>query len=272
MEDDRRDRNLIFFMGGVLLVCIIALVAVVNSIISTFAPIVNDISRLISSLTVVQTTDYNFPVEEKNIDVKTTSENNDIKLEENTTVKIEEKPLVAVEDTDYNFFVPEISSVEYDREFFPDAILDDAKLLALADLNENVFPANISIYIPKIKVASPVLQGFNSEELLNQGFWISPTSHVLGKGEVVLLCHRRHFGPNDPRSCWYLDNLSQNDEIILRVDTKELKYSVVGINTFDAEDPLIYSLSKDDDLIKIVTCTPLYSNAQRLVVLAKRQV
>lgn len=289
METTQTDRNSFILLFGVFLVCIIALVALVNSIWQVIGPSVVEFFDQISTFQRVNSTDYNFPIPQANSAAlepaptpepppPTPTPEPDPKPENPEPPKVDVKPQeetlnffpVASNSLNYNFFVPEIVVEEFQVDFFPDAILDDARLLAMQNPDIPIQNVNISIQIPKANISSPVLQGYNSEELLNQGFWVSPTSFTLGQGEVVMLCHRRHFGPYDPRSCWFLDRVIRGDSLILTVDSEVLRYEVVGVNIFDGEDPLIYSISPDEDLIKIVTCTPLYSNEQRLVVLARR--
>ncbi|RMD76905.1 sortase [Candidatus Dojkabacteria bacterium] len=292
MEAPKEERSTMVILVGIVLVCAVMLLALVKNILDTVGPALNEVLSKTTYLFKVSSTDYNFDVD---ADVSGDSMSNNDALQDASKAKADNTPkqdkppaksdenkdgeksnqstgLVASSSSDlnYNFVIPEIRKVEYDKKYFPDAILDDAKLLALANPSKAINVSDISISIPKARISSPAYQGYNSEELLNKGFWISPTSHTLGKGEVVMLCHRRHFGPYDPRSCWYLDSVKKGDDVFVRVDGVELKYKVVGTNIFSAEDPLIYSISPNEDLIKIVTCHPLYSNAQRFVVLAKR--
>ncbi len=174
----------------------------------------------------------------------------------------------------YNFYVPAAPpSKENIQELqsIPDAIITDAQLAGYgSSQDQNAGSAGFGIRIPKIGVDSPVVQGLGANDLLEQGFWVHPNSGQLGKGLVTMLCHRRYFGPYDPRSCWFLDRLEKGDEIQMGYEGKDLIYEVVGVNEYEGSNPLIYNFSETDDYIKIVTCTPLYSNQNRLVVLAKR--
>lgn len=179
----------------------------------------------------------------------------------------------AGETYNYNFVVPASNLPKEDVEVlqsFPDAIVQDAVLAGYGQGEDANTQVNLQIRIPKIGVNSPVVQGLGADNLLEQGFWVHPGSFELGEGEVTMLCHRRFFGPYDPRSCWFLDEISKGDEILLDFYDTTLQYKVVGVNVFDGEDPLIYTFNEEKDYIKIVTCTPLYSNEQRLVVLAER--
>lgn len=197
--------------------------------------------------------------------------------QENSTKANEEVKEDALEPNaqtayNYNFGVPEYESSEIDVaaiQSFPDAIIEDATLAGYGQ-GDGVTQVNLQIRIPKIGVNSPVVQGLGADDLLEQGFWVHPGSFELGEGEVTMLCHRRFFGPYDPRSCWFLDSMSKGDEILLDLYDLTLEYRVVGVNVFNGDDPLIYTFSPDRDYIKLVTCTPLYSNEQRLVVLAER--
>lgn len=154
-----------------------------------------------------------------------------------------------------------------------DDILKDAQAAELNGSYSSSIPqTNVRLQIPKIGIDSPVWQGAGADQLLKQGFWIYPGSANFGQGEVTMLCHRRYFGTEDPRTCWFLDQVVAGDKVYLNfADSNSVyEYEIVGTNIFEANDPSIYNISPTEDSIRLVTCTPLYSNTHRLVVLAKR--
>jgi LPXTG-site transpeptidase (sortase) family protein len=287
---DKEARNTFLIIAIVLIASTVSLVVIFNLIWDILQRPVDSVITTVSDIVDRSIEiDYNFEVPEINNELAEQVDEEPQEEEEEPEPVAEETPLQDEKPTedieivaknpeinarviDYNFTIPELPESEKEPEGFksiPDAIVDDAKL-AEALYAGNPAQVNFNIQIPKIGINSPVLQGRGSDELLTKGFWVHPGSHTLGEGEVVMLCHRRYFGPYDPRSCWFLDKLQKGDEIFINYSDVQLTYKVVGINVFDGDDPLIYSISDEDDYIKISTCTPLYSNAQRLVVLAER--
>jgi LPXTG-site transpeptidase (sortase) family protein len=261
---NKDDRNTILMLLIVLIVSIVALVAVVRiawglagkEVVST----VNSISKFIK----IQRMDYNFeipPAEEveETDDPSSLFDQHNVALTVNPTSKL----------FNYNFPIP--ARDEDDDEFqIVDAIVEDA-LLASYNANYASQTGSFNIQIPKIGVAGTVYQGLGANELLKKGFWVYPSSGELGQGEAVILCHRRYFGSTDPRTCWFLDQMTNGDSIFIDVNGYKLEYIVTAIEVHTANDPAIYSIS-DKDAIKVVTCTPLYSNTHRLVVKAERKM
>lgn len=292
----REQQNTFIMIATILIVSLVTFIAIFNIIWGILAEPVNNTISSIGYFLRTQNIDYNFevptqetqtientnqseavtevaPVEEPQTvaEQETSVENTEETIQETPNQDVEVTNDLANIEIDYNFEVPKenTNNANINFESFPDAILSDAILAGYGSGNDTP-QVNLQIVIPKIGVNSPVLQGLGADDLLERGFWTYPGSYELGKGEVVMLCHRRFFGPYDPRSCWFLDKLANGDEIIMKYSDVSLKYQVVGVSVFEGDDPLIYSISDSDDYIKIVTCTPLYSNTHRLVVLAKR--
>jgi len=274
------DRNTILIVIIILVVCVISLIAIFNLVWQIIGEPVTKVYNSISYTFYIQNLNYNFHVPqidaiqiEENANNQSTS---NTQTDENNTNNSEEKKNTddinqkELPDYNFNFEVPSSPNVSDDNELqsFPDAILNDAKLADF--VGEETTQTNLQIIIPKIEVNSLVLQGKDSTKLLQQGFWIYPSSKALGEGEVLLLCQRRYFGKYDPRSCWFLDKLLRGDEIIVNIENYQLTYRVTGVNTFIENDPLIYAISEADDYIKIITSAPLSGNTHRLVVLAER--
>ncbi len=124
------------------------------------------------------------------------------------------------------------------------------------------------IKIDSIGIDSPIVEGSDGDKALDQGMWLYPSSY--NKNEKILLCHRRYWGRKDPRTCWFIDRVKMGD--LVRVSDgkgNEYDYRIVSQTVHDADDLSIYRAS-NDDVIKILTCTPLGSSAQRLVTIAVR--
>jgi LPXTG-site transpeptidase (sortase) family protein len=274
MAVTREDQNTFIMITGVLIVCLIALIAVITSIWQLIKSPVNQVVDNVSYFVKIQTLDYNFAVETKTVSVTPTP----------VPTPTPEPPVSdsvqslanSISDSvviDYNFNVankPGTNNDTIDTQKVLGTIISDTDMVSMKDRNESVVQKNVRIKIPRINVDSPIIQGLDSTEPLKQGFWVMPSDKKLSSDEITLLCSRTDLGNTDQRSCWYIDQLSKNDEIIITVEDSTLRYRVVGINTFYAEDPLVYTSSYGEDLIRIVTTDPLYSNKNRLVILAQR--
>lgn len=259
MAVSRDDQNTFLMIGGVLIICLIALIAVISSIWSLIRTPVNAVINTVSTFIRVQTLDYNFPLPTVIAVTPNPPSSNP------TPVNIPAINITFgsyVKDIDYNFPVDNSVSNQ-----FEDALYSDTQVI---ELGKNLVQKNLSIQIPTLNIDSPIVQGTDSENLLKEGFWVLPSERKLGKSEVILNCSRRYFGPTDPKSCWFLDKISIGNAITIKYNDLTLTYKVVGMNRFKAEDPLVYKANENEDLLRIVTTDPLDSNENRLVVLAER--
>lgn len=264
MAVSRDDQNTFLMIGGVLIICLIALVAVISSIWALIREPVNTVINSVSTFVRIQTLDYNFQIPVQYVattppPAPTPNPGPVINLPSISFTSVDEK------DIDYNFLVNNSINGQLSNALFTDKQLEEK-----ASKNEPVDQKDLTIQIPVINVNSPIVQGLDSDSLVKEGFWPIPSQRQLGQDEVIFLCNRRYFGPNDPKSCWYLDKVTFGNAITIQYQGLTLTYSVVGINKFAANNPLIYQSTEGEDLIKIVTTDPLESNENRLVILAKR--
>lgn len=262
---DRSDRNAFLMIIIILVVCIVSLVVVLVVSWRITGPAFRGIFSGTARYIHLQNLNYNFSVPKPTIVDEVIAE-----------VEEEKDEVILAHDTasrsyDYNFKIP-ARSVDESTFHIQDAILSDAQLGLLETGQIANLGTRFNLEIPRIAVDSPVYQGLDAEELLKQGFWVYPSSGLLGQGEVVMLCHRRYFFPDDHRSCWYLDHVLKGDSMFVDVDGTKLEYEVDDVRIFEAEDPEIYNIDRNSDRIRIITCTPLYSDTHRLVVYAKRKI
>lgn len=237
MAISREDQNTFIMIAGVMIVCLIALCAVFNTIWQIIrVPVTNFVDSVGTTIR-LQSLNYNFDIPETD-DIPTPT--------------------------------PTEPQFPSDILSYPDALYTINEMNELSLSGQTPVQKNLKIAIPSINVSANLYQGEPSEEFLKEGFWVSPTESELGDGETVFFCNRRFFGPNDLRGCWNIDKINRTDRIVINFETVALEYQVVGINIFEADDPLIYQVNPDKDQIKIVTTHPLESNSQRFVVLAER--
>lgn len=287
----KQDRNTGFTIAIVLIVCTLSLIVVGASLWRIIEPGFNTAMQFFGFQVQLATVDYNFDVPPRQDTVvnppapeplpqpapnPTPQPQPQPELVDTPTPTLDEyvyvlpqPPLIVPANYSYNFPVPTLAAAnESISNGFRDSILGDAQLAGYGQ-GGDVPQSNLTILIDKIGVKSPVLQGLGGDNLLDLGFWVYPGSYPIGEGEMVLLCHRRFFGPYDPRTCWNIDYMAIGDEITIRNPGSEAKYRVVSTSIVDDQDAAIYNISDTQNYLKIVTCHPLYSNEQRFVVLAE---
>ena len=280
MKFNREDQNTFLMILAILIVCIITFVVVFNGIWQLVREPLNftmsNINYFFKSS--VQTYDYNFQIPQGTVkaeEVTTQNTNQSTNVQAATQNTQSTSNQNAQNNTQTNnsepkpFELPKVSDEEISQlKRLPDFIQFDAKKLGYG-LGQETSQVRFTLEIPKLNINSPAISGTDSNNLLEKGFWITPDSKLGDNGEIVLLCYRRYFGAYDPRSCFFLDKLTPGDEINIKTSQTSIKYSIVGINVFNENDPLIY-LASENDYLKIVAVAPIDGNNQRIVILAKK--
>lgn len=127
------------------------------------------------------------------------------------------------------------------------------------------FDVKDRLIISKAKINMPVFLGA-SEKVLNKGGWLFPTTSrpELG-GNSVVFGHRYKYLPPISNTMYNLDKVEIGDELILVWHGKEYKYKVFETKIVEPADLSVIQPTSDNRLT-IITCTPLYTTKQRLVV------
>jgi len=129
-------------------------------------------------------------------------------------------------------------------------------------------PGENRLVIPKILVDTEIVEGENSEALL-RGAWREPKTARPGEGgNVVISGHRFLYEPPNNTTFYLLDKLEVGDKLIVYWEGEELDYEVEEMKVVEPHEIDILSMG-DEEKLTVYTCTPLFSQAQRLVVLAK---
>lgn len=131
------------------------------------------------------------------------------------------------------------------------------------DLTQTKF----NVKIDAIGMNAPAMHGSDVEFILQSGFLIYPGSDLSMDGSIILVCYRTQFKSSDPKSCWYLDKLQKDDEIIIDNFGSETKYKIIGTNYLNFSGDFLYQKSAEDKYLQIVT----NDGNNRIVILAERQ-
>ena len=122
------------------------------------------------------------------------------------------------------------------------------------------------IKISKIKVKAPIVEGVKSANL-RVGIGHIPGTAGLGQaGNCALAGHRSYtFGRFFNR----LDELKIGDTISIITRDGEYKYTVYDKTVVLPSDVSVLKGSKDENVLTLITCTPIYVATHRLIVKAR---
>lgn len=125
------------------------------------------------------------------------------------------------------------------------------------------------ISIPKINVALPVYHGTSDEVLANGIGHLQSSSLPIG-GENTRAILSGHRGMVEADMFTRLDELEEGDLIFIEVLNEKLAYQVTDRQVILPEQTEYLSIEDGEDMLTLVTCTPIYTNTHRLIVNAKR--
>ena len=124
------------------------------------------------------------------------------------------------------------------------------------------------LLIPKIGVEMPLFNSDNESDLLKGG-WIYPDTSTPDAGSnTVVFGHRYRFFPPASNTFFHLDKMKSGDEFIVIWNGEAYTYKVLYSKIIEPTDFSVLDSSLNNRLT-LITCAPLYSNAQRLVVVSE---
>jgi sortase A len=104
---------------------------------------------------------------------------------------------------------------------------------------------------------------------MDRGFWYYPLSVPPGKrGNTVIIGHRFLHIPPRKDTFFNLDKVKVGDKIILEQDENIYTYTVVRIALTEKNNTAILE-DTNDYRITLITCTPLWTSDERLVIIGK---
>ena len=119
------------------------------------------------------------------------------------------------------------------------------------------------IEIPKINVKSAILEG-TDDRALKYAVGHYPKLGKLGEGNYVLLGHRNYVYGHFFRN---LDDLAKGDEVIITRGSDTYTYEVYESFVVKPEEVWVLKQTKDP-IITMITCTPIGTYTDRLIVRA----
>lgn len=157
----------------------------------------------------------------------------------------------------------EVSIKKLPGESIKEVVIEEEPLQANSVLA--IDPSINQLIILKIGVQIPIVEG-EDESVLNKGAWRLPGTSTpdLG-GNTVLTGHRYKYRPPHKETFYLLDKLVKGDLFQIFWQGKEYNYQVVSsiIVNPDAIEVINPTLQP---IVTLITCTPLFSTKQRLIV------
>ena len=128
--------------------------------------------------------------------------------------------------------------------------------------------AHAYIQIDTVNILGYISEGETSDAMM-KGFWHFPTSAYPGQeGNTVIIGHRFQYIPPAKNTFFNLDKVKVGDSIKIIEDNGEYTYIVTNISIVQPNDISILKETNDYRLT-LVTCTPLWTSDERLVITAK---
>ncbi len=124
-----------------------------------------------------------------------------------------------------------------------------------------------------LKINSALIDGaiFDGTDAhtLSKGFWHFPLSKAAGmRGNTVIIGHRYDKMPPATDTFFNLDKVKLGDKIIIEQDSQEWVYTVAESKVVQPDDRSVLAQTNDFRLT-LITCHPLWSSKERLVIVAK---
>ena len=135
----------------------------------------------------------------------------------------------------------------------------------------NVTPDGLICYIdiPKINVYLPVYHGTSEETLAKTAGHLENTSIPVG-GESTHAVISAHSAFPGETFFDYLPDLKEGDEFYIHILDRTLKYEVDQIKVVTPETTEDLRITKGEDYVTLITCTPYSINTHRLLVRGSR--
>lgn len=175
----------------------------------------------------------------------------------------------------YDFFLAEleveepIPAVQAQLPTFEDSFIASGEDISSTPVpTPSATPTTVTnhLVIAGANINMPVFLG-ETEKTLNKGGWLFPTTSrpELG-GNSVIFGHRYMYRPPKSNTFWNLDKVKIGDEMVLYWKGKEYKYKVSETKIIEPTDLSVIRRTTDSRLT-VITCTPLFTTKQRLVVI-----
>lgn len=128
---------------------------------------------------------------------------------------------------------------------------------------------NTILIIDSVNIRGKVVDGTDAQSL-DRGFWFYPLSHPFGeKGKSIIIAHRFQYIPPRTDTFYNLDKVQIGDKIKIQQNDIQYIYRVTNIQVIEKDNLEILKQNKARNTLLLITCTPLWTADQRLVITAR---
>jgi len=165
----------------------------------------------------------------------------------------------------YKFFAESVKVLPGESE---EAVANQEEIQDIASVSEIAGQTEIKtnlLIIPKIGVRIPIVEGDN-ETALNRGAWRLPETSTPDKGNNTAIAgHRWKYRPPSEKTFYLLDKVEIGDSFQIFWQGEEYDYRIVSVDVVLPTDVWVLNPTTVPT-ITLITCTPLFSTAKRLIV------
>lgn len=143
----------------------------------------------------------------------------------------------------------------------------------VAEIKNNLPAAGYAVspnrlIITKIGVNAPIVEAKTAEAGLSKGAWRMPESSTPEKGgNTVITGHRFKYLPPNNLTFYLFDKLAAGDLVSVIWENEDFLYRIRETKIVEPTELSILAKS-ESPILTMFTCHPVYSTAQRLVVVA----
>ncbi|MDP3954235.1 MAG: class D sortase [bacterium] len=128
---------------------------------------------------------------------------------------------------------------------------------------------NNRLSIPQIGINMPIFLS-DSVRTLAKGGWMFPHTSTPDKGgNTVIFGHRFKFLPPIGNTFYNLDKLTVGEEFELSWQGATYRYRVIESKVVEPTDLSVLNPT-DSPRLTLITCSPLFTSKQRLIIIAER--
>lgn len=136
-------------------------------------------------------------------------------------------------------------------------------------IDRRAVPEGNRIVIPKIDVDMPIIEGTSEKASLDKGAWKMPsTSSPDQGGNTAITAHRYKYRPPSKETFYLLDKLAIGDTFTINWNGLEYTYRVREVKVVEPTAVEVLN-NTEDPVVTLITCTPLFTTKQRLIVVAQ---
>lgn len=150
------------------------------------------------------------------------------------------------------------------------AVPSDAEAISIPKPTEIAEPPSSGrVTIASANITMPIYNG-DSASLLYWGAWRSPWNDAVPgeAGNVVLFGHRWLKLPPSKNTMWNLDKVQAGERIEVQWGGETYSYEVTGTEVVAPTDISVLN-ETDEPTLTLITCTPVFTTKERLIVTAR---